>query len=642
MTTETIRGKLGNLPTKAGVYLMRDGQGRVVYVGKAASLRNRVRSYFGSARGLTPKTVSLVRSVEDFEFVVTDSEIEALILENTLIKRYRPRYNVVFKDDKQYLYIKITLGETYPRVLTTRRIVRDGSRYFGPFTSAKALRQTLKLLNRLFPYRTCALDMDKEWDRPCLKYHIDLCNGPCIRVVSPEDYAKVIDQTIDFLEGRAEYVLEEMRGSMDSAASELNFEAAALIRDRIKSVEKVVTEQKMVDSERKDRDVIGIARDGREAMGQVLTVRGGKVLGRETYRLQVTGGESDDLLVSEFLREYYDRAPGVPPQILLPAEPQDRELLSDWLRSLRGGAVALHTPKRGVLRRLVRLAESNATETLQMEKSIFLSSSRRLRHALLEIGQALDLPRLPRRIECYDISHIQGSLTVASMVVFEDGAAKKGKYRRFKIRDAANDDFAAMAEVIGRRFKRLQDANDDGNGGGLGIKALKHVPLADFDPAAPLPVDVEESAGTSKEWNALPDLVLIDGGKGQLSAAVSAIRDRGLGHVPTAAIAKKREELFLPGRPSPVLLPASSDGLHLLQRIRDEAHRFAIGFHVKLRSKAGRRSILDEIPGIGPKRKRALYRHFGSLTRIRDAGIEELADVKGMNLAAAKALNEAL
>ncbi|MCY3800988.1 MAG: excinuclease ABC subunit UvrC [Chloroflexi bacterium] len=642
LTVEAIDEKLHALPAKPGAYLFKNAAGQVLYVGKAACLRTRVRSYFGGQRGFSPKTVSLVQAVQDIETLVTDSEIEALLLEINLIKRHRPRYNIMFRDDKQYLYIKITTGETYPRVFTTRKITRDGSRYFGPFTSAKALRQTLKLLNRLFPYRTCSLDMAKEWDRPCLKYHIELCNGPCIRVVTPEVYRGVIDQTIDFLEGRADYVVDKMRESMEIAAAELKFEAAALMRDRIRSIEKVIVEQKMVDPRRGDRDVVGIARDGREAMGQVLNVRNGKVVGQETYRLQVTGGETDEEITSEFVREYYHRAPEVPREILLPTGVNDGEILTAWLQTLREGSVRLRVPKRGVLRRLVKLAESNAGETLEADRTILLNSSRRLRHALLEAGQALDLPRLPRRIECYDISHIQGSLTVASMVVFEDGVPKKGKYRRFKIRGSANDDFAAMREVIRRRFKRLAEAGGRKDGGGLGVRALKRVPLTDFDPAAPLPETAEESVGTSKEWNSVPDLILIDGGKGQLSAALKAMYEVGVEGLPTAAIAKKREELFLPGNPSPILLPASSDGLHLLQRIRDEAHRFAVSFHIRLRTKAGRRSILDEIPGIGPKRKRALYRKFGSLTRIREAGVEELASVKGMSKPAAMALKESL
>ncbi len=642
MTTEAIDEKLHALPARPGAYLFRNRAGQVLYVGKAASLRSRVRSYFGSQRGFSPKTVSLVEAVDDMEIIVTDTEIEALLLEINLIKRHRPRYNIMFRDDKQYLYIKITTGETYPRVFTTRKITRDGSRYFGPFTSAKALRQTLKLLNRLFPYRTCALDMDKEWDRPCLKYHIDLCNGPCIRVVTPEVYRGVIDQTVDFLEGRADFVVEKMRESMSIAALDLRFEAAALIRDRIKSIEKVIVEQKMVDPQRGNRDVVGIARDGREAMTQVLAVRNGKVVGQETFRLKVTGGETDEDVASEFVREYYNRAPEVPREILLPVEVDDREILTAWLEGLRRGAVRLRVPKRGVLKRLIKLAEANAAESLEADRTILLNSSRRLRHALLELGQALDLPRLPRRIECYDISHIQGSLTVASMVVFEDGVPKKGKYRRFKIKGSTNDDFASMREVIGRRFKRLMDADMTTDGERLGIRALKRVPLADFDPTSPLPEDVEESTGTSKEWNSLPDLVLLDGGKGQLSAALTAMHDAGAPDMPTAAIAKKREELFMPGNPSPILLPASSDGLHLLQRIRDEAHRFAVSFHIRLRTKAGRRSILDEIPGIGPRRKRALYKHFGSLNRIREADVEELSSVKGMSKSAATALKQSL
>ena len=589
--SENLRAKLATLPAKPGVYLMRDSEDRVIYVGKAASLRNRVRSYFGSRRGFSPKTVSLAANVCDFEVMVTDSEVEALILENNLIKRHRPRYNVVFRDDKQYLYLKVTLNETYPRVFTTRRVQRDGARYFGPYTSARSLRHTLKLLNRLFPYRTCALDMAREWNRPCLKYHIGLCNGPCIRAVTPEEYREVVDQAIDFLDGRQEGIVRRLAETMRAEAERLDFEKATISRDRIRAIENVIVEQKMVDPDGGDRDVIGLARVGREAMGQVLTIRNGKVIGRESYRLRLTGDETDVELTSEFLREYYDRAPEVPREILLPVEPLEPAVLVEWLASLRGGAVRMHVPKRGALVRLVRLAESNAHETLEANRAALLSSARRLRGALLEIGQALDLPRLPRRIECYDISHIQGSLTAASMVVFDDGVAKKGKYRRFKVRGpAGNDDFASMEEVITRRFKRFAEAAQAGEHDGLGAVALGRVPLEGFDPAAPLPPEEDSRAGSSKEWGSVPDLVLIDGGKGQLAAALKGMHAAGVNDVPTAAIAKKREEIFLPGRTGPVILPASSDGLHLLQRVRDEAHRFAISFHIRLRSKAGRRS----------------------------------------------------
>jgi excinuclease ABC subunit C len=641
--SELISGKLATLPASPGVYLMRDADDRIIYIGKALSLRNRVRSYFGSRRGLDPKTRRLVARIADFEFIVTDTEVEALILENNLIKRHQPRYNVMLRDDKQYLYLKITTAETYPRVMTTRRVVKDGSRYFGPYPNAKQLRQTLKLLNRIFPYRTCRLDMDKVWDRACLKYDIGRCNAPCIRVVSVEEYRRVIDQTINFLDGHHEPILEALETGMKRASAELRFETAASFRDRLLAVRRVVSEQKVMDPSGRNQDVIGIAREGREAIGQVLTIRNGKLIGRNSFRLTATGDEPMGELISEFVREYYGRSEQVPKQVLLPAEIDDLEVVSEWLSSMRDGRVEVRAPNRGALRRLVKLAEVNARDTLEVERKAFLTSERRVRHALRQIGESMELRRLPRRIECYDISHIQGSLTVASMVVFEDGVAKKGKYRRFKIRgEHGNDDFASMREVIGRRFKRMREREIAGGDVELETAGLEAIALEDFDENAALPEATEQTAGSSKEWLTVPDLVLIDGGKGQLSSALAAMQEQGAADVPVAAIAKKREEIFLPGRSRPVLMPAASDGLHLLQRVRDEAHRFAVSFHIKLRTKKGRRSILDEIPGIGPKRKRALIRKYGSVAKIRAAGVDELASLPGMTRSTAAALKEAL
>ena len=643
MASELIQGKLSTLPASPGVYLMRDAAGAIIYIGKALSLRSRVRSYFGSGRGFDPKTRRLVARIADFEFILTDTEVEALILENNLIKRHQPRYNVMLRDDKQYLYLKITTGETYPRVLTTRRVIRDGSRYFGPYPNARALRQILKLLNRIFPYRTCALDMEKHFDRACLKYDIGRCNAPCIRAVTPEDYRLVIDQTIGFLDGHHEPIVAALESGMRRASKELRFETAAGFRDRLQAVRRVVSEQKVMDPDRGDQDVIGIAREGREAIGQVLTIRNGKLIGRNSFRLTATGDEPLGELVSEFVREYYGRSEQVPKQVLLPAAIDDLAVVSEWLNTMRKDKVEVRAPQRGTLRKLVKLADANARDTLEMERKAFLNSERRLRHALRQIGEAMQLRRLPRRIECYDVSHIQGTLTVASMVVFEDGVAKKGKYRRFKIRgEHGNDDFASMREVIGRRFKRMREREDAGGDIELDTAGLEAIDLAGFDESAPLPGASEIAAGSSKEWLTVPDLVLIDGGKGQLSSALAAMQEHGAADVPVAAIAKKREEIFLPGRSAPVILPAASDGLHLLQRVRDEAHRFAISYHIKLRTKKGRRSILDEIPGIGPSRKRALMREYGSIAKIRAAGIDELAALPGMTRPTAQALKQAL
>ncbi len=645
----TIEGKLAGLPDSPGVYSLLDADGRVLYVGKARSLRSRVRSYFRSGDG-TAKTRSLVARTADLDVIVTDSEVEALLLENNLIKEHRPRFNVTFRDDKQYMYLRVTTGETYPRVAATRRLVKDGSTYFGPFTSAKSLRQTLKLLNRLFPYRTCNIDMSRPIPRPCLKYHIDLCIAPCTRYCTVAEYDAAVEGALRFLRGDYEHVIQRLSEQMWAAAGATDYETAAKHRDRLKAVEKVVAGQKITDLRGGQLDVIAAARDGREAYASVFRIRGGKMLGRQSYELAVTGEETDAELLDDFVREYYDRAPEIPKLVLLPESLPDSSMLEAWLGSLRGSTVELRVPRRGRKRRLVEMAARNTRETLQLQQTTWLNSARKLRQALLEIGAALDLPRLPRRIECYDISHIQGSLVVGSLVVFEDGAARKGKYRRFKVRGVrGNDDFAAMQEVLRRRFKRYADelAKVRAAGAGapsLGSRALASVPLRDFDPDLELPGRAEEVAGSDKEWGVTPDLVLIDGGKGQLNAARQVLDELGLarGDLPLAAVAKKREELFRPGLTAPILMPHDGNGLHLIQRIRDEAHRFAVSFHIKLRTRKGRRSILDEIPTIGPKRKRALLRAFGSVEAVRRASLDDLAAVDGMTRASAKALKETL
>lgn len=634
MDTDVVRAKLAVMPTDPGVYQLKDVNGKILYIGKAISLRNRVKSYFGSQRGFSVKTRALISNVADFDFVVTDTEVEALVLENNLIKRYKPRYNVVFRDDKQYLYIKVTVQESYPRVLTTRAATRDGSRYFGPYTSARSVRHIIKLLNRLFPFRTCALDMDRVWDRPCLKYHINLCNGPCIRVVEPAEYQEVIRDTISFLEGRHEAVLSKLECQMKLDASDLRFEAAATNRDRINAIRKVMTEQKIVDPRRGDQDVLGLAAEGREIIGHVLTIRDGKMIGGHAYRLKATGQETTEELTGEFVREYYGRAMDVPKKILLPAEVPDKDVVISLLSTLRGGKVHLLVPKRGAQRKLVSMANKNAQEALGVERAALLSSSRRLREALRQIGEGLRMESLPRRIECYDVSHTQGTSTVASMVVFEDGVAVKSKYRRFKIQNSSgNDDYASIYEVINRRFGRAKKSR------AVGMERIEsnyvdvsHVQLDGFDPAAPLPDFPDQSEGGVSSWAVLPDLVLIDGGKGQLRFAQDAMRDQGLEFVPIAAIAKSEEELFVPKDSNPIVLASNSSGLHLLQRIRDEAHRFAISFHTHLRTKAARQSVLDDIPGVGPKRKRSLIRHFGSVHKIREAEVKDIAGVKGISL----------
>ena len=642
----TIEGKLAELPEAPGVYLMRAADARVLYVGKARSLRSRVRSYF--RRGdHSYKTRSLVARIADFNVIVTDSEVEALVLENNLIKEHRPRFNVTYRDDKQYLYLKVTVQETYPRVATTRRILKDGSLYFGPYTSAKALRQTLKLLNRLFPYRTCNINMAKPIPRPCLKYDLGLCNAPCTRYVTVDQYREVVDGAVRFLRGEYEHVQASLTDQMWAASDADDFEEAARFRDRITAMEKVVAEQKVSDPDARERqvDVIAAVRQDRDAMATVFRIRGGKLIGHQHYELAVMGEETEPEMLDDFVREYYDRAAEVPQLVLVPHDLTDVDVLQTWLKSLRGAGVTVRRPQRGPKRRLVEMAARNAAETLHLERTIWLNSERKRRQALLEIGVALNLPRLPRRIECYDISHIQGSLAVGSLVVFEDGVAKNGKYRRFKVRSGVgNDDFESLREVLRRRLRRYAEETDAAAVTGASNRALAEVSLSGFDPDDRLPDNSEPTAGSAKEWGVTPDLMLIDGGKGQLGAALDVFTELGLDRsgIPLAAIAKRREELYVPDRSGPVLMPLDGPGLHLVQQVRDEAHRFAVSFHIKLRTARGRRSILDEIPGIGPKRKRNLLRTFGSLKRIRAASLQELTAVDGMTAASSKALKEAL
>ena len=643
----TIEGKLAGVPDAAGVYLMRDATERVIYIGKARSLRSRVRSYFRGG-GHTAKTILLVQRVSDFEVIVTDSEVEALLLENNLIKEHRPPFNVTFRDDKGYMYVKVTTKETYPRIATTRRILKDGALYFGPFTSVKSLRQTLKLLNRLFPYRTCNIDMGSPIPRPCLKYHIGLCIAPCTRYCTVEGYRGVVDGAVRFLQGDYDRIVERLTANMWRSADDQDYETAAKHRDRLKAIDKVVGEQKINDLRGGHIDVIAVAREGREAQATVLRIRGGKMIGRGTYELTVIGEETDAEMLDDFVREYYDRAPEVPGLVLTSAALSDPGMLEGWLSRMRCAKVEVREPKRGQKRKLVEMASRNAQETLQLERTRWLNSRRKLRQAMLEVGNALGLERMPRRIEAYDISHIQGTLVVGSLVVFEDGVAVKGKYRRFKITSTqGNDDFASMREVLRRRFSRYADfmaAKATGHGGCLEQRVLAAVPLAGLDPDIEMPVPTDLTAATGTEWGSTPDLVLVDGGKGQLSAALDVFEELGLdpSDIPIVSIAKRQEELFVPGRSKPIMLPHESNGMHLLQRIRDEAHRFAVSFHVKLRRQKGRRSVLDGIPSIGPKRKRSLMRAFGSLEKIRGASVDELVAVEGMNSSAAKAIKEGL
>ncbi|MGC8838047.1 MAG: excinuclease ABC subunit UvrC [Anaerolineae bacterium] len=618
MMEDALKEKLDALPARPGVYLMRDVHGRVIYVGKAVNLRARVRSYFHASAQHTPKVRRLVGEVRDLEVIVTDSELEALILEANLIKRYHPRFNVRFRDDKQYPYIKVNWQDPYPRVHLTRRVERDGARYYGPYTSSQAVSQTLDALRKIFPFLTCTREITGKDRRPCLYYHIRRCAGPCIGAVTQEEYREIVAQVCLFLEGRTEKVLEHLQRKMEEAAEALQFERAAQYRDQIRAVQAVTERQKVVSAALADQDVIAFARDDGQACVHVFFVRNGKLLGREYFLLEGTEGEPDEEIMSAFLKQFYSGAAHIPREILLPEQVDEALVIEEWLRSRRGRKVSLRVPQRGKARDLVRMAQENALETLKMLRAEWAALNGRVTEALSELQAALGLPDPPSRIEAYDISNIQGTLATGSMVVFVQGKPRKSAYRRFRIRTVEGaDDYAMMREVLQRRFRRAVEAEE---------------------PEVPQPGSRDE-----EEWQVLPDLILVDGGKGQLGVALEVLEEFGLQErVHAVALAKEREELFLPGRPEPVRLPEGSQALFLLQRVRDEAHRFAVTYHRDLRTRRTLASVLDEIPGIGPERRKRLLRQFGSLEAIRAASEEDLATVPGISRDLARRIKEHL
>ena len=612
MNTQTrpdFSKRLSALPTEPGVYLMKNADGKVIYVGKAIALRNRVRSYFQSTRGQTPKTRELVANITDWEVIRTDTPAEALILENELIKRYLPKYNVMLKDSKTYPYLKIT-EEEWPRIISTRRVVTDGGRYFGPYTSAGNAYRTLNLLNRLFPYRKCEKKITGK-DDVCLYYHIHQCTAPCISAVDRDTYMQAIEGAALFLSGRGDEILGPLEEEMQQASDAWNFERAADVRDRINAVKHVLERQKIVSASGQNVDVIALARGaGGDAGCQVGFIRNGKILGSEFFPMQAGIDDPDEEVLTGFVGQFYDEAAMVPPQLILPIPlpAEDAAFLEAWLRDKRGGKVEFIIPRRGEKKALVEMIAKSAVENLEQQRIKFLSDDQRLTAAMSELANALDLPRLPRRIECFDISNIQGTNPVASMVVFEDGKPAKKEYRKFAIKTVQGaNDFAMMKEVVGRRFRRHLSQDEEENG----------------------------------KWAALPDFVIIDGGKGQLNAALEALDEVGM-RVPIAGLAKEQEEFFLPGQSESILLPRDSQALYLVQRVRDEAHRFAITYHRQKRSKASFQSRLDDIPGVGPKRKKAMLKAFGSLKGIREASIEDLAKVEGVNQTLAEQIKSSL
>jgi excinuclease ABC subunit C len=612
--SEHLQGILDTLPNKPGCYIMKNSNGEIIYVGKAINLRNRVRSYFHNTAELDAKTRQLVRRIDHIEWILVGSELEALILEMTLIKKHRPRYNIRLKDDKRYPYIKVHWADPFPKVTVTRQMVEDGSRYYGPYTSVWAVHQTLDLLRRIFPYLSCDRVITGKDPRPCLFYDIKLCSGPCIGAILEAGYRQMIEDLCQFLEGRTETIVSRLHTEMESAAEDLHFERAATLRDQIQAIDRVVEHQKVISSEKMDSDVVAVARSDGEACVQVFFIRSGKLIGREYFILEGTEDEADGEVISQFIKQFYSEAASIPPQVLLPNEVEEVQIIQQWLRTRRSGKmVEITVPHQGVSRELVEMAAENATETLNALRAQWQADKNHQTDALAELQQALNLPTPPNRIECYDISNIQGTAAVGSMVVFEQGVPNKKLYRHFNIQSVSGpDDFASMEEVLTRRFRRWQAAQEE-----------KNTPGAKID----------------LSFSMLPDLLIVDGGKGQLGRAVDVLeRFNLLEKVPVTGLAKQQEELFTPHRSDSILLPRHSQGLYLVQRIRDEAHRFAITAHRKQRSKIGLSSRLQEVPGIGPARRKALLIHFGSIEKIRDANLEELTAIPGITQSLAQAL----
>ena len=617
--SEKLQGILATLPAKPGCYIYRNAEGTIIYVGKAIILKNRVRSYFHADLSHDSKTRRLVREIVDIEWIVVGSELEALILEMNLIKKHRPKYNIRLKDDKRYPYIKVHWNEPYPKVTVTRQMDEDGSRYFGPYTSAWAVYQTLDALRRIFPYLTCDREITGLDKRACLYFDIKLCIAPCVGAATQEGYRQMISDFMNFLSGHSEGIVAHLEAEMQKASEEMRFEKAAALRDQLKAVGSIIERQKIVfATDYKDSDVLAMARTDGEACVQIFFIRGGKLIGREYFILEGTEDTANQEVMSEFIKQFYTEAANIPEQVMIPEEIQleEAKIIGQWLRSKRGGQkVELLVPKDGQPHELVEMAAENASETLQALRAQWQADAHKQEQALGELQSALKLSAPPNRIECYDVSHTQGVATVGAMVVFEQGTPAKNLYRKFNIDSTsigAPDDFASMEEMLTRRFRRWKGSQE-----------------------------TESSPGAKKDasFSFLPDLIIIDGGKGQLGRVVKVLEQFDLfDKVPVVGLAKQEEEIFFPHNSEPLLLPRHSQSLYLVQRIRDEAHRYGITAHRARRSKQGLASQLDSIPNIGPARRKALLKHFGSMDKIKEATIEELAAVQGMSGIAAESI----
>ncbi|MCK4354405.1 MAG: excinuclease ABC subunit UvrC [Dehalococcoidia bacterium] len=604
MKSTQLEEQLRTLPTSPGVYLFKDEQGKVIYVGKAANLSNRVRSYFGASSSLSSKVQQLVLRLRELEFVITGSEQEALILECNFIKKYHPRYNVSLKDDKTFPYLKVAINEDWPGIYITRHFKDDGAKYFGPFASAGSVRKTLKLIKKIFPFRSCNKSINNSDRRPCLDYYIHRCLGPCIGAVSKQEYQEVINQVILFLEGKQELVLHDLRNKMRAAAQQSQFEKAALIRDQIQAIERVIEGQRIAITLKGEQDVIALAQDEKQAYVELFSVRNNKLVGRDHFIMEGAHDEKPDQIMTNFVQQYYGSASFIPSVVLLQYPVSEIPVLSEWLKQRKGNSVKVQAPQRGAKRKLVNMVAENADKGLLLAKAK-QANLEVITAGLQELQDRLSLPRVPLRIEGYDISDIRGVLAVGSMVVLEKGLPRLNLYRRFHIKMITGaDDYAMIQEILRRRFKR-------------GV------------------------AGEGS-WAVMPDLILIDGGKGHLNAALEVRQELGIDSISMASLAKENEDIFVPGKPGPVDIPRDSPALHILQRARDEAHRFAISYHQKLRRKEGIASILDNIPGIGPKRKRALIKQFGSIEAIKKASIEEIGQIESLTSTIAQKVKQYL
>ena len=613
--SDELKAKLDTLPRRPGVYLMKNARGEIIYIGKAIDLRARVRSYFHKSNQHHPRTRRLVGEIADIDWIVVETELEALVLENQLIKTHQPRYNVRLKDDKTYPYIKIHWQDPFPKVSITRRMEQDGARYYGPYTSASAVRQTLDVLRRVFPYLTCNREITGQDTRACLYYDIKRCAGPCIGAVSQEEYRQIVEGLARFLEGDTEAVIAELEAEMHRAAEAWQFEKAAMLRDQIAAAKYIASQQQVVAGGTANEDVLALVRDDGTSCVQVFFIRRGKLLGRETFFLEGTEDVDDAEVLASFIRQFYDEAAQVPADLVVPATVEEARIIEQWLSRKGGHTVHIRTPQDEREQGLVEMAATNAQEILRIMKARWAEDKVRQEQALNELQEVLGLDAPPARIEGYDVSTLQGTNTVGVMVVFVHGTPRKSDYRRFNIRTVRHvlepNDYAAMRETLRRRLRRLVEEPDET----LSEKAKRQ----------------------AQSWRVMPDLMLIDGGRGQLNVALEVLAEFGLAdQIPVVALAKREEALYLPGQRDPLRLPSNSEALKLLQRVRDEAHRYSVTSHRARRARESLRTLLEEIPGIGPRRKQALLRHFGSLDAIRQASVDELARVPGMTRRAAE------